>query len=83
MPAPQRNTLRKFADADDLFDTCDNEIILAWVNNHHGMKKAQKAQGERYRVKQQILAKLATERLDADEMKRVWDEVFDRVEEEV
>lgn len=75
-------TLRHFKDEDDLFDNVENSLILNWVNELHRLKSQQKAQGNRYRIKGQILAKLAMERLDADELARVRAEVFERVEDE-
>lgn len=76
------NGLRKFSDVDDLFDNIENTIILEWVNAYHAVKTSQRAQGKRYRVKQTILAKLAEQYLEADELKRVKEQAAEEVDDE-
>lgn len=78
MPAP--NDLRHFTDVDDLFDNIPNGIILSWVNELWEKKKQMRRQGEQYRVKQQMLAKLAMKHLDPDEVKRVMDAAAEKAE---
>lgn len=73
--------LRKFADVDDLFDTIDNEVILAWVNELNEMKpkfeKLNKAEKKRqgyhavYQERRKLTIAALTERLDPDELKRL------------
>lgn len=73
--------LRHFEDEDDLFDNVENTTILRWVNDLHERKTAQSAQGKRYRVKQQMFAKVAMQRLDPDEVKRVVAAAMEKAEE--
>lgn len=80
MPTPN-SSLRVFKDVDELFDSIENEVILSWVNELAEVKARQRDMGRRYRMKQQIFAKLAQEHLDADEIRRVREEVAERVEE--
>lgn len=65
------SNLRHFKDLDDLFDNVENDLLLTWVNELHKKKVAQGQMGKRYRLKQQMLAKLAQEHLDKDEVERV------------
>lgn len=76
------NDLRRFLDVDDLFDNIENDVILDWVNAYHAVKTSQRAQGKRYRVKQSILAKLAEQYLEADEIRRVKEQAAEEVEDE-
>lgn len=76
------SNLRKFNDVDDLFDNVECPIILEWVNAYHTVKTSQRAQGKRYRVKQTILAKLAEQYLEADEIRRVKEQAAEEVDDE-
>jgi hypothetical protein len=68
-PGPDK--LRHFATWDDLAAHAGEETLLRWVNHYQQMIEARDSAGRKYRVKQQILAKVAQKYLDQDELDRV------------
>lgn len=77
-PGPER--LRQFANWADLVDHVGEETLLRWVNHYDQMINARNSSGKRYRVKQQILAKVAASYLDKDELERVVQLAAEKVE---
>jgi len=68
-PGPER--LRHYANWNDLVDHVGEETLVRWVNHYDQLINSRNQSGKRYRVKQQILAKVAEKYLDRDELERV------------
>lgn len=67
----QTNQLREYESWKQLAAHCDEETILAWVNELALSKVKVRAWGKRYRLRQQAFAKLAKAQLDPDEIERM------------
>lgn len=85
------NSLRVFQDIDDLFDSIDNAVIFAWVNELARVKplfqKLYEAEEKRrgyhkvYQTRKKLTLAAVTRLLDPDELKRIQKEAEERVVE--
>jgi len=82
MSLKAENKLRHFTSEDDLFDSCDNEVILAWVNELVENKEKSKAYRTRRNLRQKIMVKTLKGLLQPDELERIEEEVSERMEGE-
>lgn len=67
MKSPE-NKLRHFADLDDLFDNCEDAIILHWVNQLAELKEKQRAWSKRHQERRKAFVRIAERSLDPDEL---------------
>jgi len=68
-PGPEK--LREFEDWRDLSDHASEETLVKWVNHYCQLIRARDESGKRYRLRQQMLAKVAEKYLDKDELDRI------------
>lgn len=82
MSLKAENKLRYFTSEDDLFDSCDNEVILAWVNELAATKIKRQTYHRRRNLQNAEFVRLAKQLLNGDEQERVAAGVSERMEEE-
>lgn len=77
---PPTDVLRHFRDLDDLFDTCQDETILRWVNEYVALKEKQKTYGQRHRLRRRLMEETLKKVLDKDEIERIHEIVEEKLE---
>lgn len=76
-----KNELKHFESEDDLFDSNDNEVILAWVNELADLKHQRRAYHKKRNIRMKMFAQVAEKMLAPDEVERVWAAAEEKMEE--